>query len=67
MNKAASLYEPEIKPLRLRLYRTAISDIFEDSGMETIVGARDAGLKTTLEGHFSKLTALIKAGLPNQS
>ncbi|SJZ70634.1 FTR1 family iron permease [Consotaella salsifontis] len=37
----------------------AYFDVFEASGMENRIGARDAALKTTLEGHFSKLMALV--------
>ncbi|WP_319567294.1 FTR1 family iron permease [Cohaesibacter marisflavi] len=62
VNKAASLYEAGDQATATATIQNSYFDIFEDSGMETIVGARDAGLKTTLEGHFSKLTALIKAG-----
>lgn len=39
-------------------------DVFEASGMEARIGARDAAFKTTLEGHFSRLVALMKAGAP---
>ncbi|WP_449234291.1 FTR1 family iron permease [Azospirillum doebereinerae] len=37
-------------------------DVFEASGMEARIGARDAAFKTALEGHFSRLVALMKAG-----
>lgn len=39
-------------------------DVFEASGMEARIGARDAAFKTTLEGYFSRLVALMKAGAP---
>lgn len=42
----------------------AYFDLFEASGMESRVGARDSGFKTTLEGHFSKIAAMISAGRP---
>ena len=37
-------------------------DIFEASGMENAVGARDANFKTALEGHFTKIVGLMNAG-----
>lgn len=39
-------------------------DVFEASGMEARVGARDAAFKTRIEGHFSKLMALARDGAP---
>ncbi|MEF2070811.1 FTR1 family iron permease [Consotaella aegiceratis] len=39
----------------------AYFDIFEASGMENRVGARDSNLKLALEAHFSKLMALVGA------
>ncbi len=42
----------------------AYFDLFEASGMENRVGARDAGFKTALEAHFSKIAAMIAAGRP---
>ena len=40
----------------------AYFDIFEASGMENAVGARDANFKTELEGHFTKIVGLMNAG-----
>ncbi len=42
----------------------AYFDLFEASGMENRIGARDSGFKTTLEAHFSKVAAMITAGRP---
>lgn len=42
----------------------AYFDLFEASGMENRVGARDSGFKTTLEAHFSKVAAMITAERP---
>ncbi|MGE4802088.1 FTR1 family protein [Yersinia hibernica] len=39
-------------------------DLFEASGMENKVGSRDAAFKSTLEGHFTRLVSLMKAGQP---
>ncbi len=62
MNRATALYESGDLAEGVATVQNSYFDIFEESGMETTVGARDSGLKTTLEGHFSKLTALMKAG-----
>ncbi|MGV6872053.1 FTR1 family iron permease [Pseudochelatococcus sp. B33] len=39
-------------------------DVFEASGMEARVGARDNAFKTRIEGHFSRLMALVRDGVP---
>lgn len=43
----------------------AYFDLFEASGMEGRIGARDAGFKTELEGHFSRIAAMLSAGRPD--
>ncbi|MFT4174109.1 MAG: FTR1 family iron permease [Rhodocyclaceae bacterium] len=42
----------------------AYFDHFEASGMENKIGARDATFKSTLEGYFTRMVSLIKAGRP---
>lgn len=42
----------------------AYFDLFEATGMEARIGARDASFKTVLEGHFTRLVSLAKAGQP---
>ena len=37
-------------------------DVFEASGMENAIGARDVNFKTELEGHFTKIVGLMNAG-----
>lgn len=39
-------------------------DVFESSGMEASVGSRDSGLKTALEGFFTRLVSQMKAQQP---
>ena len=39
-------------------------DVFEASGMENQLGARDSAFKTTVEGHFSRMAARMQAGAP---
>ncbi len=42
----------------------AYFDRFEASGMENKIGSRDAAFKSTLEGYFTRLVSLMKAGQP---
>ncbi|KAA9000476.1 FTR1 family iron permease [Affinibrenneria salicis] len=42
----------------------AYFDLFEASGMENKIGSRDATFKSTLEGYFTRLVSLMKAGQP---
>jgi len=46
----------------VRLVQDAYFDVFEASGMEAKIGARDAGLKSELEGHFSLIAGKMKKG-----
>ncbi|MBI1207547.1 MAG: iron permease [Azospirillum sp.] len=46
----------------LTLAQDSYFDLFEGSGMERMVGARDADFKSRLEGHFSRIMAGIRAG-----
>ncbi|PWI33270.1 iron permease [Vibrio albus] len=39
-------------------------DIFEASGMENALGARDSGFKAELEGYFTRMVSMMKAGSP---
>ncbi len=39
----------------------AYFDLFEASGMENAVGARDAAMKARLEGYFTRIVSLMKA------
>ncbi|PAW76598.1 MAG: iron permease [Verrucomicrobia bacterium Tous-C9LFEB] len=39
-------------------------DLFEASGMENKIGARDAAFKSTLEGYFTRIVSLMKAQQP---
>ena len=42
----------------------AYFDHFEGSGMENKIGSRDATFKSNLEGYFTRLVSLMKAGQP---
>lgn len=64
MNEAISQYQQgQITPAMMAVQDTYF-DLFEASGMENKVGSRDAAFKSTLEGHFTRLVSLMKAGQP---
>lgn len=64
MNEAISQYQQgQITPAMMAV-QDAYFDLFEASGMENKVGSRDAAFKSTLEGHFTRLVSLMKAGQP---
>lgn len=42
----------------------AYFDRFEATGMENKIGSRDAAFKSTLEGYFTRLVSMMKAGQP---
>ncbi|MDP7468403.1 MAG: FTR1 family protein [Alphaproteobacteria bacterium] len=42
-------------------------DVFEDSGMETVIGMKDAGLKTELESLFGRVIGLASRGSPPEA
>lgn len=41
-------------------------DVFENSGMENKIGSRDSNFKAELEGYFTRLVSLMKAGQGEQ-
>lgn len=53
----------EVMPAMLAI-QDVYFDQFEASGMENKIGSRDAAFKSMLEGHFTRLVSLIKAGKP---
>ncbi len=57
----AQYQQGETLPAMLSI-QNAYFDLFEASGMESKVGSRDAAFKSVLEGHFTRLVSLIKAG-----
>ena len=60
--QAISQYEAGEAPLAIAAVQNAYFDLFEASGMENRLGARDATAKTRLEGYFTKMVGLMKAG-----
>ena len=62
IQQAIALYEQgEAKKAMLAVQDTYF-DIFETTGMENKVGSRDSNFKTQLEGYFTRLVSLMKAG-----
>ncbi|CND93891.1 putative high-affinity iron permease [Yersinia rohdei] len=64
INEAISQYQTGQSTPAMLAIQDAYFDLFEASGMENKVGSRDAAFKSTLEGHFTRLVSLIKAGQP---
>lgn len=61
---ALRLYAEGKRQEAMMALQNSYFDLFESSGMEAEIGARDDELKTTLEGHFTRLVGLVKAGRP---
>ena len=64
IDKAITLYEKGEKKEAGILVQEAYFDVFEASGMEAKIAARDANFKATLEGHFSMLVGQMKSEAP---
>lgn len=62
LDKALGQYEGGDKEKAVLAVQDSYFDIFEASGMESAIGARDSAFKTELEGHFTKLVALMNSG-----
>ncbi len=60
--KAFSLADNGKQKEAISLIQDTYFDVFEASGMENAIGAKDASLKTSLEGYFSKLIGAVKKG-----
>ena len=64
IDKAVALYKKGEKKDAAILVQEAYFDVFEASGMEAKIGARDANFKATLEAHFSMIVGQMKSGVP---
>jgi high-affinity iron transporter len=64
VDKAAALYKKGETKNAVSALQDAYFDVFEASGMEARIGARDANFKAALEGHFSMLVGRMKKGAP---
>lgn len=58
-NKAITISESKNKEA-IMMIQNSYFDIFEASGMESAIGAKDATLKADIESSFGKIIALIK-------
>lgn len=66
IRRALDLAGTGAKSDAVEIIQNSYFDIFEASGMEARVGARDSSFKTTLEAYFSKLIAQINADAPEE-
>jgi len=64
VDRALALYGQGSAPGAITVVQDAYFDIFELSGMEAKIGARDANFKAKLEAHFSQLVSQMKHGAP---
>ncbi|MDR3435644.1 FTR1 family protein [Telmatospirillum sp.] len=62
MERSAELYAAGKVDQSVALVQDSYFDIFEGSGMEDRLGARDATFMSNLEGYFGKVAASMKAG-----
>lgn len=62
IDKALVIYENGDAKSAILAVQDAYFDLFEGSGMESRLGARDANFKARLEGHFSMIVAKMKSG-----
>lgn len=60
IKKALDLYQNKKNLKAIEIIQNTYFDIFEESGMEASLGAKDIALKTQIESYFSKLVAQIK-------
>ena len=64
VEKAIVLYEQGEAEEAVELVQDTYFDVFEASGMEAKIGARDAAFKAKLEGHFNRVISQMKNGAP---
>jgi len=64
VDRALALYGQGSAQGAITVVQDAYFDIFELSGMEAKIGARDANFKAKLEAHFSQLVSQMKHGAP---
>ena len=62
MNEAAALYKGGAVDRAVGRVQDTYFDVFEASGMEAQIGARDAAFKTRLEGHFNRVMGRMQGG-----
>ncbi|HDR1188431.1 TPA: FTR1 family iron permease [Pasteurella multocida] len=61
IQQAMNLYQQGEQKKAMLAIQDTYFDVFESSGMENKIGARDNNMKAELEGYFTRLVSLIKA------
>ncbi len=64
IDKALVIYENGDAKSAILSVQDSYFDLFEGSGMESKIGARDVNFKAKLEGNFSLIVAKMKSGAP---
>ncbi|RJQ54537.1 MAG: iron permease, partial [Nitrospiraceae bacterium] len=67
IDRAVALYKSGETKDAVGILQDAYFDVFEASGMEAKIGARDSNFKAALEGHFSMIVGQMKKGVPVES
>ena len=62
VQQAIRLYEQGDTAKAMVTVQDTYFDIFESTGMENKIGSRDSNFKAQLEGYFTRLVSLMKAG-----
>ena len=62
VQQAIHLYEQGDTAKAMVTVQDTYFDIFESTGMENKIGSRDSNFKAQLEGYFTRLVSLMKAG-----
>lgn len=62
IQQAIALYEQGDAKKAILAVQDTYFDVFESSGMENKVGSRDSNFKAELEGYFTRLVSMMKAG-----
>ena len=62
IQQAIDLYNQGDAKKAMLFVQDTYFDVFENSGMENKVGSRDSNFKAELEGYFTRLVSLMKAG-----
>lgn len=67
MREAVALHRAGQREQAVSTVQDTYFDVFEASGLEGRIGARDAAFMAQLEGHFSKVAGLVKTGTPTEA
>ncbi|MTI15399.1 FTR1 family iron permease [Sansalvadorimonas verongulae] len=62
ITRAIDTYKSGDTDNAIAMVQDSYFDYFEASGMENAVGAHNADLKTTIEGHFTRLVSQMRSG-----